>query len=319
MRYLAQGNVALVREALHERTTLLHNAPHLAQPLAFVMPSYKAWEKPFYGLGLKMYDALAGKAGLGAIEFLSRKQALACLPTARPDGLKGGVKYWDGQFDDARLALALARTAATRGALLVNYCAATGLLHDQGKVTGLACRDAETGQPFEVRARCVINATGVWVDDLRKQDAAQILEALQGGGLRVSQVLGADGRPLAFTTLDAGPDGWSVIAQAPTLSRVRRSRAQRSFCSVVPFERIAALVRPTLTPIAVTMPGQWRQSSMIGIRVAAAWSARAEGSAAPPPFFSRGRPFFSASICLRKRARASSSMPKAAYILRRIP
>jgi glycerol-3-phosphate dehydrogenase len=172
VRYLAQGNVALVREALHERTTLLHNAPHLAQPLPFVMPSYKAWEKPFYGIGLKMYDALAGKAGLGATEFLSRKQTLACLPTARPDGLKGGVKYWDGQFDDARLALALARTAAARGALLVNYCAATGLLHDQGKVAGLACRDAETGKPYEVRARCVINATGVWVDDLRKQDAA---------------------------------------------------------------------------------------------------------------------------------------------------
>jgi glycerol-3-phosphate dehydrogenase len=174
VRYLAQGSIALVREALHERTTLLHNAPHLAQPLAFVMPSYKLWETPFYGVGLKMYDALAGKAGLGPTEFLSRKQTLACLPTARPQGLKGGVKYWDGQFDDARLALALARTAAARGALLVNYCAATGLLHEQGKVTGLKCRDAETGKPFEVRARCVINATGVWVDDLRKQDGQAI-------------------------------------------------------------------------------------------------------------------------------------------------
>ncbi|WP_255440561.1 glycerol-3-phosphate dehydrogenase/oxidase [Caenimonas sedimenti] len=174
VRYLAQGNVALVREALHERTTLLKNAPHLAQPLPFVMPSYKLWETPFYGMGLKMYDALAGKAGLGATEFLNRQQTLACLPTARQQGLKGGVKYWDGQFDDARLALALARTAATRGALLVNYCGATGLLHDQGKVTGLTCRDTETGRPFELKARCVINATGVWVDDLRKQDGQAI-------------------------------------------------------------------------------------------------------------------------------------------------
>ena len=87
VRYLAQGNVALVREALHERTTLLKNAPHLAQPLPFVMPSYKRWETPFYGVGLKMYDALAGSAGLGATEFLSRRETLACLPTARPDGL----------------------------------------------------------------------------------------------------------------------------------------------------------------------------------------------------------------------------------------
>src|SRR6187431_629424 len=125
VRYLAQGNIALVYEALRERTTLLKNAPHLAQPLPFVMPSYKFWETPFYGIGLKVYDALAGKAGLGRTEFLGRERTLECLPTARPEGLKGGVKYWDGQFDDARLALALARTAAQRGALLVNYCAAT--------------------------------------------------------------------------------------------------------------------------------------------------------------------------------------------------
>jgi len=174
VRYLAQGNIALVREALHERTTLLRNAPHLAQPLPFVMPSYKLWETPFYGMGLKMYDALAGQAGLGATEFLSPRQTRACLPTVRPEGLKGGVKYWDGQFDDARLALALARTAASRGALVVNYCAATGLVHESGKVVGLTCRDEETGRSHTLRARCVINATGVWVDQLRQQDGEAI-------------------------------------------------------------------------------------------------------------------------------------------------
>jgi glycerol-3-phosphate dehydrogenase len=174
VRYLAQGNIALVREALHERTTLLHNAPHLAQPLAFVMPSYRVWEKPFYGAGLKIYDALAGKAGLGATEFLDREQTLACLPTARPDGLRGGVKYWDGQFDDARLALALARTAASLGALVLNYCPVTALRHDQGKLVGFACEDRETGKTYEVEARCVINATGVWVDELRQRDGAAI-------------------------------------------------------------------------------------------------------------------------------------------------
>src|SRR5690606_6307196 len=91
VRYLAQGNIALVREALHERTTLLHNAPHLARPLAFVMPSYKCWETPFYGVGLKMYDALAGKAGLGSTQFLSATQARQCLPGVKAQGLKGGV------------------------------------------------------------------------------------------------------------------------------------------------------------------------------------------------------------------------------------
>jgi glycerol-3-phosphate dehydrogenase len=174
VRYLAQGNVGLVREALHERTTILKNAPHLAQPLAFVMPSYKLWETPFYGMGLKVYDALAGAAGLGDTEFLGRRQTLACLPTARAQGLKGGVKYWDAQFDDARLALALARTAAARGALVVNYCGVTGLLHVAGKLTGLQCRDAESGREFTVQAKCIVNATGVWVDQLRQQDAQAI-------------------------------------------------------------------------------------------------------------------------------------------------
>ena len=174
VRYLAQGNISLVREALYERTTLLANAPHLAQPLAFVMPSYKFWEAPFYGVGLKMYDALAGKAGLGATEFLNRDETLGLLPNTRRSGpggtLRGGVKYWDGQFDDARLALALARTAASRGALLVNYCAATSLSHDQGKLVGLQVKDHETGLSYDIKAKCIVNATGVWVDQFRMED-----------------------------------------------------------------------------------------------------------------------------------------------------
>ncbi len=170
VRYLAQGNISLVREALRERTTLLENAPHLAQPLAFVMPSYQWWEAPFYGIGLKMYDVLAGKASLGATELLSRDQALALLPMAQPHGLKAGIKYWDGQFNDARLALALARTAAAHGALLLNYCRAADLTYQNGKITGLVCEDTLTGQPHRIQARCVVNATGVWVDELRQKD-----------------------------------------------------------------------------------------------------------------------------------------------------
>ena len=175
VRYLAQGNIALVREALHERTTLLANAPHLAQPLAFVMPSYQFWEAPFYGIGLKMYDALAGKAALGPTRFLNRSETLQALPNVRQQGpkgrLRGGVEYWDGQFDDARLALALARTAAAQGALLVNYCAAQSLLYQGDKVSGVKVEDRETGHVYDLKARCVVNATGVWVDHLRMEDA----------------------------------------------------------------------------------------------------------------------------------------------------
>ena len=170
VRYLAQGQLSLVREALRERRLLLDNAPHLAQPLSSVMPSYRWWEQPFYGIGLLLYDLLAGRAGLGATEFLNSSQTLRALPTLRSQQLRGGVRYWDGQFDDARLALALARTAARAGALVLNHCPVSELLYEQGRVAGLRCQDAETGQSLEVRARCVVNATGVWVDVLRQQD-----------------------------------------------------------------------------------------------------------------------------------------------------
>lgn len=170
VRYLAQGNWSLVREALHERATVLDNAPHLAQPLAFVVPVYRRWQQLFYGAGLVFYDLLAGAAGLGKTEFLGRAETLKLLPGVQPEGLCGGVKYWDGQFDDARLALALARTAAQHGALLLNYCPATALHYTEGKVDGLTVQDSLTGKTYPVRARCVVNAAGVWVDALRALD-----------------------------------------------------------------------------------------------------------------------------------------------------
>ena len=170
VRYLAQGNVSLVYEALHERTTLLHNAAHLAQPLAFVLPCYKFWELPFYGAGLILYDALSGKRSLGRTRFWGAKDTLKHVPNLHTKGLKGSVKYWDGQFDDARLALALARTAAQRGALLVNYCNAVELTHSNGQITGLVAQDHDTQQTFQIEANCVVNAAGVWVDALREKD-----------------------------------------------------------------------------------------------------------------------------------------------------
>ena len=174
VRYLAQGDIGLVREALHERTALLHNAPHAAQRLPFVMPAYQWWERGFYGAGLKMYDALAGRQGLGGTEWLSAARTQALLPGVNAHGplgrLQGGVRYWDGQFDDARLALLLARTALARGALVLNHCAVTGLLHENAQVRGLQVQDGETGASATLRARCVVNATGVWVDAVRAMD-----------------------------------------------------------------------------------------------------------------------------------------------------
>ncbi|WP_332751545.1 glycerol-3-phosphate dehydrogenase/oxidase [Hydrogenophaga sp.] len=170
VRYLAQGNLALVREALAERATVLRIAPHLAQPLPFVMPSYHWWQTPFYGIGLKLYDLLAGAAGLGRTEFLSRAQTLQALPGVNPDGLRGGVKYWDGQFDDARLALALARSAEAAGAHVLNYAEVTAVRQHAGgdaPLSSLDVSDRRGGGTCQLQARCVVNATGVWVDALR--------------------------------------------------------------------------------------------------------------------------------------------------------
>lgn len=183
VRYLAQGQLGFVRESLKERALLLAHAPHLAQPLPFVIPAYRRWDKLIYGVGLKLYDAMAGSAGLGATEWLSPQQTQALLPTVQTQGLHGGVKYWDGQFNDARLAITLARTAAVHGALMLNYCPVNALLYDQGRVTGLTCTDAETGRSYSVRSRCIINATGVWVNALCEQDdpartAARLADAM---------------------------------------------------------------------------------------------------------------------------------------------
>ena len=170
VRYLAQGQLHLVREALAERATVLRIAPHLAQPLPFVMPSYGWWQTPFYGVGLKLYDLLAGRAGLGRTAFLNRRQTLEALPGVNPQGLHGGVQYWDGQFDDARLALALARTAEAAGALVLNYARVTAVrrLDDAGRpVSEIDVSDRFSEERYTVRARCVVNATGVWVDELR--------------------------------------------------------------------------------------------------------------------------------------------------------
>jgi len=169
VRYLEQGNITLVIEALRERGLLRQNAPHLVTDLAFVVPSYDWWESPFYGVGLKVYDLLAGKYGFGPSRLLSREETLARLPTVKPEGLRGGIVYYDGQFDDARLLINLAETAADQGAIILNYVPVTGLTKGvDGFVNGVEAHDAETGRPLWAGARVVINATGPFSDAVRR-------------------------------------------------------------------------------------------------------------------------------------------------------
>ena len=183
VRYLRQGNISLVLEALRERGRLTRNAPHLVHDLAFVIPGYKWWEGPFYGIGMKVYDQLAGKLGLQPSRILSLEETLELIPTVEPENLTGGVVYHDGQFDDARLAVNLAQTADELGGAILNYCRCAGLMKEKDIVTGVLARDGESGEEFTIRAHSVINATGVFVDDIRDLDergARRLVAVSQG-------------------------------------------------------------------------------------------------------------------------------------------
>jgi glycerol-3-phosphate dehydrogenase len=184
VRYLEQGNIALVMEALKERGLLRQNAPHLVSNLAFVVPNYDWWEAPFYGLGLKIYNALAGKYGFGTSEILTREETLARLPTIKTDGLRGGVVYYDGQFDDTRLLINLMETAAEQGATVINYVRVVAITKGaDGFIDGVVAEDQETGQQWTIPARVVINATGAFSDAVRRlaePDAPTLIAPSQG-------------------------------------------------------------------------------------------------------------------------------------------
>jgi glycerol-3-phosphate dehydrogenase len=184
VRYLEQGNIGLVMEALKERGLLLQNAPHIVHDLAFVVPNYDWWEAPFYGLGLKLYQLLAGKHGFGASRILTREETLEYLPTVKTEGLRGGAIYYDGQFDDARLLIHMVATAFDQGATVLNYVEVTGLTKNaEGFVNGVSARDIETGTEFRAMARVVVNATGAFSDLLRlkaEASATPMIAASQG-------------------------------------------------------------------------------------------------------------------------------------------
>lgn len=183
VRYLQQGNISLVLEALKERGILRQNAPHLVHDLAFIVPSYDWWEGPFYGIGLKVYDILSGKQGFGSSKMLSREETIQHLPNIETDGLNGGVVYYDGQFDDSRLVINILQTAAEQGAALLNYVQVVAVQKRNDIVNGVVALDVEQGKEYTIRAKVVINASGPYSDGIRKMenpDAENIITPSRG-------------------------------------------------------------------------------------------------------------------------------------------
>jgi glycerol-3-phosphate dehydrogenase len=219
VRYLAQGNVKLVREALAERATLLRNAPQVASALEFVVPCYSRVEQIKLRVGLGLYDQLAGAASLGPTRWLSRDDTLTRLPGVRAEGLLGGVAYWDGQFDDALMCIALMQTAVALGAVAVNYIGCTDLHFDAQGWGTLTAQDQESGERFSLRSRCVFNAAGVWVDAIRQMadpSAAPLIRVSQGSHL----VLDRSFMPgKAALLVPRTPDG-RVLFVVPWLGRL---------------------------------------------------------------------------------------------------
>ena len=190
VRYLRQGNISLVRESLRERALLLRNAPDLSRKQSFIIPAYGLTDRAFYGVGLRAYDALAGRLSLGPSQWLSRAEVLRRIPNVQSSGLRGGILYYDGQFDDARLAICLAQRLHDLGGFAANYLPVERLIKEHDRIAGALVRDAESGREFEIRARAVINATGVFTDSIRRLDdpaARELVTASQGAHVVVDR------------------------------------------------------------------------------------------------------------------------------------
>ncbi len=170
VRYLAQGNIKLVRESLRERGLLLKNAAHVCQQFSFVLPFYHWWEKWYYGIGLKFYDLLSGKLSLGKTSILAKKMTLRLLPAILPEKLSGAVLYHDGQFDDSRLAINLAQTAAERGAAVINYCKLISITKSDRRICGVVLHDTVGGKEYSIKCKALVNATGVFTDKIMQLD-----------------------------------------------------------------------------------------------------------------------------------------------------
>lgn len=184
VRYLEQGNIDLVKEALYERGILFNNAPHLVKNQTFVIPNYKWWEGPFYTIGLKVYDFLAGKLSLGKSKHIKKDDTIKRLSNIKQKGLRGGVVYKDGQFDDSRLAINIAQTCIENGATLLNYFRVNDILENgDGKISGVSAKDMESGKSYQFKSDLVINATGVFADEILRMedpDSKQTIVPSQG-------------------------------------------------------------------------------------------------------------------------------------------
>ena len=245
VRYLQQGNVKLVMEALKERGLLKKNAPHLVKNQSFIVPNYKWWEGPYYGLGLKVYDWMSGNLGLGPSEWLSAEEVLERAPTLDAEGLRGGVMYHDGQFDDARLAINIAQTAMEYGALLLNYFEATGFIKTNSKISGVHVKDRLTGKEYKIDSKVVINATGVFSDKIQKLDNSKKPDTitpsdLRGAGGRKGDVVvdldGCSGRPRGRIVFEAKNSKRSRNEALAELDEAMNQRAADYAVWVVPSE-----------------------------------------------------------------------------------
>lgn len=241
VRYLRQGNLALVREALRERGILLANAPHLVHDVPFAIPLYRCWERPFYGIGMSLYDLLSGAGGLKRSRHLSRRETIDLVPTVRRQGLRGGIVYHDGQFDDARLAICLARTLADLGGTPLNYMKVSALASARGRLTTITATESESGREYSLSGRAVINATGVYCDQLRRMDepsSSPLITLSQGSHLVLDR---------AFL-----PGGCAVM--------VPRTDDGRVFFAIPWHDRVIIgttdIPRDTVTPEPVPLPDE---------------------------------------------------------------
>ena len=219
VRYLEQMNFSLVMEALRERGILYRNAPHLISDLSFIVPRYHWWEGPFYGIGLKLYDTMAGTLNLAPSEFLTHDETIEAIPNVERDGLIGGTRYHDGQFDDSRLALTMAQTAHDQGAAIANYVEVKGLIKEKGHLVGVEAIDKESGKSLKIRSKVVVNATGVFADTvclMDRPDARPIIEAAQG----IHLVLDRSFQPSDTAIMVPHTDDGRVLFAIPWHNRV---------------------------------------------------------------------------------------------------
>ncbi len=239
VRYLQQGDVSLVIEALHERGLLIQNAPHLVSHQSFIVPSYEWWNGPFYGVGMKVYDALAGKLGIKKSQTLSKEETLEKIPTLEPEGLRGGVMYYDGQFDDSRLAINLAQTIVDEGGTPINYMKVTDLIKNgAGLIEGVKALDMVKGESFTINARVVINATGIFTDSIMKMDNVnhkQMIQCAQG----IHLVLDKEFLPGDAAIMVPHTDDGRVLFAVPWHDKVIVGTTD------------TAIEKPTLEPIAL--------------------------------------------------------------------